>query len=446
MVDFVELKLGKTATMVSAKEQPEKSSVIVKAAHTLLVRYLEKEEWTVSLIKEIIASDSKGKVNILIPVLREFTKQYYEQTGRPFGAFQGDDVIATCCCSLGTVYTNVIRYVFEVRVGLKTSVINAISNCWTKLYFPSRKATLGPNAAAISDVNIAVCSVNAGTKQPTIYFRGYDAHLCDVSGDVIFGGAGGLTEYNKMHGNLWLKDLWKMPGLRDADSLCEGKKNAARFRKNLEVMRNGATHEEFNVPVRRRLSVEDKIKFNLAIKCIRALRAKAVFELNHKQLDYFAGPHSRQELIADPTLAGDDSVHVVRILEEIKEAQQYLCELGSPVVPDCYVSFNVTAIPDVLQEEKFVTLKGVSSQCFAVKNLSSRRDRSEIITSPVLLNKYADFSKVFAISLRNEQLLPQVFTEPQTVNADSFVFAKNGVLCDLSAVNPCFTAKNNNVG
>jgi len=446
MVDLVELKLGKTVTMVSAKAQSEKSSVIIEAARALLSRYLKEEAWTVSLIKEIIASDSKGKVNILIPVLREFTKQYYEQTGRPFGAFQGDAVIATCCCSLGTVYTNVIRYVFEVRVGLRTSVVNAISNCWTQLYFPSRNASLGPDAAPISDVNIAVCSVNAGTKQPTIYFRGYDAHVCDVSGDVIFGGAGGLTEHNKMYGNLWLKDLWKMPGLRDADSLCKGKKNAVRFRKNLESMRNGATHEEFNMPVRRRLSVEDTIKFDLAIKCVRSLRAKAVFEINHKQLDYFAGVHSKQELMADPSLAGSDHVHVVRILEEIKEAQQYLCELGAPVVPECYVSFNVTAIPDVLQEEEFVTLKGVSSQCFAVKNLSSRRDRLDIINSPVLLNKYADFSKVFDISLRDTHLLPQVFTEPRTVNADSFVFAKNGVLCDLSAVNPYFMVKNNVAG
>jgi len=444
MVDLVELRLGKTSTMVATKTQTNKSKAIVKAAETFLSFYLRKEAWSVSLIKEIIEIDNK--VDILVPIFKEFINQYNSQKGKTFGAFQSDDVVKFCCSKLGVVYTNLVRYIFEVKIGLTPAVINELTNCWTQLHFPARNKKIGVAGVQLSDVNVAVCSINSRKKQPAIYFRGYNAHLCDVSGDVIFGSSGGQLPNKKLHGNLWLKDLWKMPGLKDEAVLCKNKNNVYHFKRSLAAKRRGATHTEFSAPNRYRLNIEDVYKFNLAMSCVRALRAKAIAEISNKQLDHFSGDRSKHELIANTKLAGDNNANVNQIISELKNSQKYFCEVGAPIVPECYVAFNVTAIPSVLQNEEFVTLKGVSSLCFPVAKLGLRRDRAAIASLPVVLKTYADFTNVVAVSQVNNKLVPQVVVEPYRVNADSFVFAQNGVLCDLSAVNPYFTSKNNNVG
>lgn len=230
----------------------------------------------------------------------------------PFGPFEGDVFIHACCRELSHVAKRFLRWVFETRIGLANYELAGLAVLG---YLLPSDTTLDNDQNIVVDIAHAFAVVLHTGFDRRIWCRGYLAS-CDVAeGEYFLGGA---------ENNRWDKSVHGLPSL----SKPEGGYRPDQFaepRARLELGRNREG------------------QFELILAMLRALRAFGVVEDSCRQLDGLARIYTknrREQLIANPHLAGERQATVEYYVNLIEEAGFYFKDVGlRPILPTPYLGF-----------------------------------------------------------------------------------------------------------
>lgn len=238
--------------------------------------------------------------------------------------------------------------------------------------------------------------------------RGYSTNI-DNDGNWLIGGA---------CGNRWYKDIWLMPGLQTIEALVEARRRKlapgrgtkpassaqarqlAQLERSLQSQRAaaGLSSDNFDEATGARLDLENKDIMIAALATVRALLAQVIVYQEDAIIDDVASRcgRTRAELVDDPDAAAKEAAAVRRHLKSRAYAYKHFRSVGSFAVPDGYMVFSQSGIPDQVPRDACTEITGVSGNAISVKHLEWHQ-RAVLRRNPAALPEVEDLSPIIDV-------------------------------------------------
>ena len=379
-------KLFGTVVPVAATQAPPADERVEEAASIFAAQYELGEAWQKDMVELFTANE-------LVAVMRSFVHTYNERNA-PFGPFQGEDVVATCCGKLGIVYRRLFQWIFEVRLGLTQEVLACLESKYSLTHVPKTPLTHQVQQVDATHTAVAVMHTHSGNRT-ALNYRGYR-----VTSPTAIGG-----EDN----NIWCKDAYMVPGLSPRTKNRAGKEEV---QKNLFPKAYG-----------KRLDLEDAGKFYPALSLIRALRSAAVKQLLEQQLEYGA----------EKTEA---------VTRQLQQAQNNYVFVQKPHIP----AYNETASTDVTIKNVTADFAPVLENCAYQLYKGKRLKGGEFddLTQEVRLvlenNELVTLPAAQYVEKAKFGIIPQVVDVRSRVQRQHFQFMLDDINFELYGIRKNFGA------